>query len=196
MSLVWHYFHDASREADGDRILLSWKIMLPIFKATKHYNYAKEAVLLLIQSQKLSDRMRAQLLWSRCINTKGRAGCNIPCDLHLEHLNRRLKIVLRSMGAIMTSASILRASRSLYAVQNSYLQFEEDSVSTQSAHADRHTKLAYGKDFSSLLDLLVKEKVFQPQEGRHHQSFAFTKGLMHLQCGTINKESEKNLQEL
>ena len=34
LSLVWHYFHDASKEADGDRILLSWKIMLPIFKAT------------------------------------------------------------------------------------------------------------------------------------------------------------------
>ena len=200
LSLVWHYFHDASKEADGDRILLSWKIMLPIFKATKHYNYAKEAVLLLIQSQKLSDRMRAQLLWSRCINTKGRKGCNIPCDLHMEHLNRRLKTVLRSMGANMKSASILRASRSLYAVQNSCLQFEEEtcsSVSTQSAHADRHKKLAYGKDFSSLLDLLIKEKVFQPQEGRHHQSFAFTKGLMqYYNVEQLINNLKKNLQEL
>ena len=72
----------------------------------------------------------------------------------------------------MTSASILQASRSLYAVQNSCLQFEEEtcsSVSTLSAHADRHKKLSYGKNFSSFLDL--KGKVFQPQEGRHHQSY-------------------------
>ena len=100
----------------------------------------------------------------------------------------------------MTSASILRVSRSLHTVQNSCLQFEEEtcsSVSTQSAHADRHKKLAYGKDFSSLLELLVKEKVLQPQEGRYHQSFAFTKGLMqYYNVEQLIKNLKKHLQEL
>ena len=31
LGLIWLEFYDAVREADGDRILLSWKIMLPIF---------------------------------------------------------------------------------------------------------------------------------------------------------------------
>jgi len=58
---------------------------------SKNYNYAKEAVdLLLSQKYLLSERKAAQLLWSRTVNTTGPAGCNIPRDLHLEDLNRRL----------------------------------------------------------------------------------------------------------
>ena len=50
MSLVWHGFHDAVQEGDGDRILLYWKVLLPIFQQQGHYNYAKEAFILLAQS--------------------------------------------------------------------------------------------------------------------------------------------------
>ena len=88
LGLLWHEFHDACKEGDGDRILLCWKMMLPIFKATNHRNYAKEAVNVIMQSKYLSKRKAAQLLWSRCVNTRGLVGCNIPCDLHMEHLNR------------------------------------------------------------------------------------------------------------
>ena len=49
MLLVWHGFHDSVKESDGDRILLYWKVMLPVFQQEKHYNYAKEAFLLLAQ---------------------------------------------------------------------------------------------------------------------------------------------------
>ncbi len=41
-----------------------------------------------------SESQRTQFLWSRCINTRG---TNIPCDLHMEHLNRRFKSVLKGM---------------------------------------------------------------------------------------------------
>lgn len=53
LSLLWHFFHDATREGDGDRIILSWKLMLPVFRATGHRNYAKEAVILLLQHRHL-----------------------------------------------------------------------------------------------------------------------------------------------
>ena len=43
MLLVWHGFHDSVKEGDGDRILLYWKVMLPVFQQSGHYNYAKEA---------------------------------------------------------------------------------------------------------------------------------------------------------
>ena len=32
MLLVWHGFHDSVKEGDGDRILLYWKVMLPVFQ--------------------------------------------------------------------------------------------------------------------------------------------------------------------
>lgn len=50
MMLVWHGFHDSVKEGDGDRILLYWKVMLPVFQQEGHYNYAKGAFLLLAQS--------------------------------------------------------------------------------------------------------------------------------------------------
>ncbi len=87
LGLIWLEFNDAIKEADGDRILLSWKIMMPIFKATNHTNYFREAVNLLTQVYTLAPRKVGQLLWSRCINNHGRKGCNIPCDLKQEHLN-------------------------------------------------------------------------------------------------------------
>ena len=88
LGLVWHGFSDAIKEGDGDRILTYYKFLLNIFKAGNCFNYCKETVILLTQVYCLfSDRQVAQLKWSRCINTKGSRGHNVPCDLHLEHLN-------------------------------------------------------------------------------------------------------------
>ena len=39
--LLWYGFRDAVREGDGDRIILYWKFLLPIFRQEKHYNYAR-----------------------------------------------------------------------------------------------------------------------------------------------------------
>ena len=72
LGLLWHGFHDAIKEGDGDRILRYWKFLLIAFKATGHRNYAKEAVNLLYQYYYVfSERKKKQLLWSRCVNTRG-----------------------------------------------------------------------------------------------------------------------------
>ena len=47
LSLIWHSFHDAIKEGGGERIVRYWKLLLIIFKASNHRNYAKEAVLFL-----------------------------------------------------------------------------------------------------------------------------------------------------
>ena len=52
-------------------------------------NYSTEAVNPLLQMKYLlSEREAAQLKWSMCVNTSACQGCNIPMDLHMEHLNR------------------------------------------------------------------------------------------------------------
>ena len=72
LGLLWHGFHDAIKEGDGDRILIHWKILLVVFKLTTHRNYAKEAVNVLYQYYYVfSERQKSQLLWSRCVNTRG-----------------------------------------------------------------------------------------------------------------------------
>lgn len=61
LGLMWHGFHDSVKEGDGNRILLYWKFLLPIFKQTKHHNYAAEAFELLAQCLVLSPRKVAEL---------------------------------------------------------------------------------------------------------------------------------------
>ena len=44
LSLLWHSFHDAIREGDGNHIIRYWRFLTVIFKSTNHQNYGKEAV--------------------------------------------------------------------------------------------------------------------------------------------------------
>ena len=75
-----------------------------------------------------SERQKMQLLWSRCVNTRGHKGTNIPCDLYIEHLNRRLKTVVRGMGSNVSPAKIQRAGKTLQPIQNVCEQFEKETA--------------------------------------------------------------------
>ena len=72
--LLWHRFHDATREDDGDRILMHWKFLLPVFKEENHHNYAKEALILILQLKILSPWKLCELKWDRTVNTHGKPG--------------------------------------------------------------------------------------------------------------------------
>ena len=113
----------------------------------------KEANLLICT---FSEREKAQLLWSRCINTKGYAGANIPCDLHMEHLNRRLKSVIRNMGVNVKPATIVKAGKAIASVHRVCQVFEEQT--TAHSHSDWHPFPAFGSH--TVLNLLNEEKVF------------------------------------
>ena len=39
LGLLWHNLHDAIREGDGNRVLMTWKFLLIIFHASGHTNY-------------------------------------------------------------------------------------------------------------------------------------------------------------
>ena len=52
-----------------------------------------------------------QLIWSRCINIHGVPGRNIPCDLHLEHLNHICKETIANLGSRKTDEGLLRSSK-------------------------------------------------------------------------------------
>jgi len=95
LGLLWHGFHDAVREGDGDRII---RFLMPVVKLTGHRNYALEAFKLLTQTMVMSG-YPDRLPWGRTVNTVGRPGHNIACDLHMEHLNRRLKSMMENLGS-------------------------------------------------------------------------------------------------
>ena len=113
LGLLWLALHDSIKEGDGDHLVLHWKLLLVVFKSANRPNYGKQAVRLLLQHTHIfSERKRMQLMWSRFVSTKGLTGYNIPCDLHMEHLNRRIKSVssihCQGWQIIANSASCLR----------------------------------------------------------------------------------------
>lgn len=189
LGLIWHGFHDAIREGDGDRILRYWKFLLVLFKRTKHRNYAKEAVNLLVQYHyTMSERKRAQLLWSRCVNTRGVPGANIPCDLHMEHLNRRLKRILRAMGANINASAVVRAGKSLAAVHHVCQIFERQTATC--LQSDHHAAPSFAKDLSQIVKVLEDENIYvHDAANRQHKSFDF-------KCGLMESHSQKKLQSV
>ena len=177
LGLLWHGFHDAIREADGNRILNYWKFLLVVFKSTNHLNYSKEAVNLLFQYYyKLSERQKQQLLWSRCVNTTGLSSHNIPCDLHMEHLNRCLKKIIHSMGANVRPSAIVKAGKALGPVHSICQAFEEQT--SHYRQYNDHPVPGFGKDLYAILNALETEQVFIPTPGREHKSFKAKIGLM------------------
>lgn len=196
LSLLWHGFHDAIKEGDGERILRYWKFLLVIFKSSNKYNYAKESVNLLLQYYYiLSERQREQLIWSRCVNTKGYKGANIPCDLYMEHLNRRLKTVLRYLGANINPSSVQKAGKSIGAVHHVCQIFEKQTSSCQSS--DHHSFPAFGKDYYTILKELEEGNVFVPLCKRQHDSFKIKQGLMNkFSMEELAKKVKTNIDQI
>ena len=61
LGLLWYGFKDATKEGDGDRIILYYKFLLPIFRSLKCRNYCVEAFHLLTQTVLLSPRKVADI---------------------------------------------------------------------------------------------------------------------------------------
>lgn len=178
LGLLWLNFYDSIKEADGERIVRNWKFNLCVFKAAQQKNYAIEAVNLLLQVQYLlSPREAAQVMWSRCVNTSGRQGCNIPMDLHMEHMNRRIKSIMSNMGSNLTNSSVTMAAQSLGVVSHVCQLFEKQcELSEISNH---HSAPSFNADFKIVLNTLVEQEVFLVKSNRRkHDSFKFTSGLI------------------
>ena len=177
LGLFWMGFHDAIREGDGERVTMYWKFLLPIFKTLGRKKYSVECVKLQLQrSYHLSPRQSAQLVWSRFVNTHGRVGCNIPCDLHLEHHNRRLKTLLRHLGSNLQKTCIERAAKSIGVVHKVCEVFEMET--RHKCESDKHAIPGSKKDFDLIISVLKDTEVFVDCPGRSHSAFCNIKGVL------------------
>ena len=166
LGLLWHGFHDAVREGDGDRIIRYWRFLLPVFKLSDRRNYALEAFKLLAQVILLPPRQVAELKRGRTVNTVGRTGHNVPCDLHMEHLNRRLKFMMENLGSNMKPQCIKSIACSLGILSKICCRFEEEGDANQ--NKDYHTFPAFKKDLSLIVSQLISDNVFG---GDDHRKF-------------------------
>lgn len=168
--MLYLEFQDAIREGDGARVLTCWKYFLPIFKASGRKNYALEALNLLFQvTHRLPPRLRMQVLYSRFVNTQGRAGCNIPADLHMEHINRTTKEAIEHHGANKTPQAILRSSKCAHAVM--LLTSNFDTQTEIRGATGGHNIPDANEDITRMIHVLVNSNNFSNKGTRAHASF-------------------------
>lgn len=170
LTLLLAEFEDAIKEGDGGRVIRCWKFLLPIFRVTHHKNYSLGALNLLIQyNALLSPRHREQLLWSRFINTSGKPGENKACDLHMEHLNRMVKVAIGGLGSNVTPNAIMRIGKCAGPLMNVCSQF--DAISDVIQGSGKHGGASWAQDVKKIAEQLKQAQVFQSLPGRQHPSF-------------------------
>ena len=169
-------YSDGIREGDGERVLRCWRYMLPMFHSSRRNNYALESLYLLFQHDfSLSPRQAIELIWSRFVNVHGLPGKNIPNDLHMEHLNRLLKVALQGLGANKTEKAITTSAKALGVVDPVLSTFDkENHVSNISGS---HRVADAKKDMEMLLKQL--SAVFRETPGRLHKSFKNPRNPLH-----------------
>ena len=137
-----------------------WRFNLLLFKAARHKNYAIEALNLILQvNYLLSPREAAQVKWCRCINNTNQPGRNIPMDLHLEYLNRRLKTTLRNVGSNITDNSVQLAAQSIAVIEHMCQQFQVVTANNK-LPSNKHSSPSFGTDSKMILNVLQQQEVF------------------------------------
>lgn len=183
LGMLWHAFHDAIKEGDGERVMCYWKILLIVFHGTNRRNYAKEAANVLLQHQFiLSERKAAQLKWSRFVNTSGYMG---GCDLHMEQLNRLLKGVLANMGSNANPNSIIRAGKSIGPVHRICSLFQKETATAVDGQIHRYP--SFKSDLSKTTKVLDNEQVLDPLGKRAHAHCTIKNVILHFQHGSKKK---------
>lgn len=92
---------------------LHTKFPLLYFKATLNHKYAFSLAKLFYRI-KYQPQHAFKVIWCRFINTVGFGGRNISQDLHLEHLNHFLKVLLKGLRSNRNEKNADRVSKSLY----------------------------------------------------------------------------------
>ena len=166
LGLLYMEFNDAIREGDGERILRCWRYFLLWEKELLHRSFHSALPIRVF----FTERMRMQLLWNRTVNVYGCPGKNIPCDLHMEHLNRECKGSMSGLGANITDGAIQRVGRSLRSHTKILENFDKaNDIASQSGY---HTVRLSEADIGKLLKQVHNDsKVFTFNASRRHRNF-------------------------
>ena len=99
--------------------------------------------------------MPCQLLWSRTVNTHGKLGRNVSCDLHMEHINRECKNAIGALGSNILDEAVGRVGRSIGELLKVTTQFDQHNGVPPVS--ERHSKRAADMDLERLLKQIHEE---------------------------------------
>ena len=113
--------------------------------------------------------MAAQLKWSLTVNTRGRPGKNVPCDLRMEHLNGMLKGTITGLGSNISDNAVLRMGKCLREMER--IANHYDSANGIPPESGKHARKSEQEDCTKILQVLNETNVFCPTPGRKHANF-------------------------
>lgn len=108
------------------------------------------------------------------MNMHGKAGKNVPIDLHMEHLNRMFKDAIDRLGPNTIDASLERTGKALKALID--IQHWFDLVTDVTLESSYHTFRSNGKDLKKIIEQLQGANVFDTMVNHKHQTFSKLKG--------------------
>ena len=167
-SIVYLFIY-AWKEGDGERVIRCWKLCMLHYRTEGKTKYALEALRLQFQLHTLQPYLVHQLTWGRFINTHEGNGRNIPCDSHIEHVNKLLKDLIGDMGVNFTKYASTRAARSVSSLERLNIQYEKQT----SIHPEpkARSQKSDERDVQIVVQSLQQAKVLEVVEGRLHSKF-------------------------
>ena len=188
LALLYLDMKDSVREGDGDRIILVWKYLMLLYRASGRKNYAIEALTLLTQYHiTLAPNLAEQVKWSRFVNATGLPGHNISCDLHNEHLNRTVKTAIEGLGSNKSKTGITRAGKAIGVLKEVTESYDKEAGVT--VPSGKHSRKSMEKDIALITQQLMECDVFDPETKATHNSF------LHLKTNLIKTLDESALKE-
>lgn len=191
LGILYLNYKDAIRHGDGNRLLVCWKYLLPIFRVSDRRNYSLDVLRMLYSYYFiLSPRQKHQLLWSRFVNVHGLPGHNVAADLHMEHLNHICKQAIQGVGAKKRKESMTRIGKALGPLAEVTANFDQNILKPNKDHTVGHHKYASAeKDQDKVINELLNHVcVFTDSQNRSHRHFKefTTKGSLFMK---VNKKS-------
>jgi len=118
----------------------------------------------------MSLRQACKIKWARTVNTTGRIGRNIPVDLHMEHLNRKLKIMMRNLTSNITSNITPKTvqHKTLGTIEQACARFREETDVAQLKCY--HTVPSNHEDISKIKEQLITEEVFINRQNKTYKA--------------------------
>ena len=161
-------FYDAWHEGDGLRSTRCTKVFLPHFFESGRTKYSLDSMRLQIQLQSLPSHLVHQLIWDRFVNTHGGMGRNLPCDLHMEHVNKALKGAIRHMGANFSQNALTNVARSITYMSSVSAQFDQQCGVVNSS---MHTTREDFDDVKRVVHVVQREDLWGIHKGREYRAF-------------------------
>ena len=107
----------------------------------------------------LTERQAQQLKWFKVVNMQGKPGKNVPCDLHIEHLNRPLKDMIRNIHSKNPENAIDRIAKSIGTINQVCEILEQENQALKIS--GRHTRPAFTKELNLMVGELEDQQVFK-----------------------------------